>query len=399
MTVTWVRIESAWILLWFVAGRFSLSRIGLGFVDIRLAILVGGLILLTGREQRSNAPSTHSARRLLGLFYLLLFIQMASLFLTDFTLQNRAILYDQLLLFGFLVVTSRLEVVRRAEFEDLVGGILLVAAIYFVGGALASNGSLTNRWNAFGGGSNVFGRIMGLGVISAVAFSVFRSNVRYRVAIAPLSIGLLASQSRGAVFAIGIVSLALALILIAKKSVRPALQVLIVGAAAIIAVRQFAPAGYERFLFRFLSTTSRESGVETRGAIFSEAVDAWAANPLLGIGLGDFGNYSDIGGETFTTHNYLLASAAETGTIGLFVVLILYASMTLSLARSIRSNLATQDIFLGSAWLFLAVASLFSGGYYDARGVWLFAMLALASREAIARKASNRRQATAESSA
>jgi O-antigen ligase len=151
--------------------------------------------------------------------------------------------------------------------------------------------------------------------------------------------------------------------------------VLAVAAGVVVAVAP--PAFTSLFEDRFIQQTVEQRYVSGRTDIWVQAARLAVDHPLIGTGLDGF--YGLIGRNEGTEypHNYLLGVAAEGGLVGLGLL----AAAALLLARTVRrggGHPRETMLALVSA-VFVALSSLFSGDYYDARLAFLFAAIAAAA--------------------
>jgi hypothetical protein len=104
-----------------------------------------------------------------------------------------------------------------------------------------------------------------------------------------------------------------------------------------------------------------------RDVIFQDALMQIVDHPLLGLGMG---SYRGPFGEEYP-HNLLLLYGTDAG-VG--TMLILMGFMAHFLWRALRSR-CDWAIGAAAAGLFLLVAAMFAGSYYDARVFWFMALL------------------------
>jgi O-antigen ligase len=165
----------------------------------------------------------------------------------------------------------------------------------------------------------------------------------------------------------------------------------------LIAAWLYAPLG-ALLRSRFVEQTVEQQYSSGRTSIWQDSLDLLAQHPLWGAGLdGFYGTVGQTQGIEYP-HNYLLAVASETGLLGLaaltLTVLAWLAAVRSGPARvsphrdhwggvttmtghtSARAEVLRRAMTMGT--LFVAVASMFSGGYYDSRLAWCFAALAAA---------------------
>jgi len=128
---------------------------------------------------------------------------------------------------------------------------------------------------------------------------------------------------------------------------------------------------------RFIQQTVEQRYVSGRTDIWVQAARLAMDHPLIGTGLDGF--YGLVGRNEGTEypHNYLLGVAAEGGFVGLGLL----AAAVLLLAGTIRrgGQHPRETMLAMAAAVFVALSSLFSGDYYDARLAFLFAAMAAAA--------------------
>ena len=103
-----------------------------------------------------------------------------------------------------------------------------------------------------------------------------------------------------------------------------------------------------------------------RITLLEEAWSMFKDHPIVGVGLDGY-QQSAVSGAVYS-HNLIMQVLAEGGLVG---ALLLSAPLVLLLFQWRRHQALEQHVvlFLG---LYHFVASMFSGGYYDARWMWFF---------------------------
>ncbi|WIM94223.1 O-antigen ligase family protein [Actinoplanes oblitus] len=373
-----------------VGGRFTLDRAGftgLGWVDLRVVGLIVALVLLI--VDISRRPRTATGRDETWLVVTLLFFlfQIASALWAPPAARIGAQTLDMILL-GALTLAfyhwTLGDPDRAIRYTFL---LFYVTAIVFGLAAIFINGpGEQGRYSAFGGGPNVFVRIELLGVISAIALTLIHRRLVPLLATPLLLLAALLSGSRGALMAGAVVG-GYALWKI-RGRLKPG-PVLAAGAflvvAAIVVWFTAPPAFTSLFQERFVEQTVQEQYMSNRTDIWAAALKLGWEHPIGGAGLDGF--YGSIGINQMIEypHNYVLAVVAEGGLIGLGLLTV----AVILWARTVRGGGARpQAVGLAvSAAVFVALSSLFSGDYYDARLAWIFAAMAAAAAVAQARTA------------
>jgi len=204
-----------------------------------------------------------------------------------------------------------------------------------------------------------------------------------RLALAPtllvLAVGLVASGSRGPVVGLVGGAAVFASLAIGAGTVRRRLLA-VAGAAvtAILVVPLMVPhAAISRSLEVF-SVSGGGLSSNGRTALWGDALTTFADHALVGIGSGGFAGIQVA--EQYP-HNLLLESAAELGIVGLGLVALLLADVTIRLVQSWRESRRDEDRLLAALILSLfttaVVNSLFTGAIDDNRTVWLWAGVAV----------------------
>jgi O-antigen ligase len=143
------------------------------------------------------------------------------------------------------------------------------------------------------------------------------------------------TRSRGGFLGLG----AMLLFLVAGSvRVRPA-----IGVAAVVAVLAAVPLAPASFWSRMVSIFNAEQDTtgsrQARIELLKEGARVFAANPVMGIGLGQFVNYDPAGRKEAwnATHNAILQVAAELGVLGLipFLYVIGRAAEATRIARRV----------------------------------------------------------------
>jgi len=179
---------------------------------------------------------------------------------------------------------------------------------------------------------NQLGEISALGLI--VAIYVFLYGDRWwkqllgLMMCAGLSLGLVTSISRGSVLA-----LMTGVAWMAVRESQHRIRVIVIALLGFLAF-PFLP---ESFMDRFKNINTdlkgtivlqQRVGLTTRGYFNKAGIKIWKANPVLGVGLGNFGFYyvrpefnpGLMGHRKLPPHNIYVQALAETGTVGFLVL-------------------------------------------------------------------------------
>jgi len=375
------------ILLFFfaavLAGQFALDRLDpkyerLGVLGQARVWLFLPLTLLVLRAEKGREPHSKlsSGARLYFSSVVLLHLYLAFTALwTPLLIENsRPVSNSSEVLGVFLLAATmflalslfRSETVDKVRFLFVL--LITTASVYAVGGMSGQWISDDEaRMSAFGGGPNVFVRIVGMGVFGALYFWLQTRRVIWLAPVPLLVSGAVLSGSRGGLLALGL-SLALFFIIGFGKMAAMSRGVVALSVTLMILVSvpflssKILPVWQERFI----QLSFEEHYDADRLLLFSAAVQMFLDNPVWGVGLDGFRRLNDMGGDY--SHNLFLQVSAEGGIVGLVLLLLALTAGIRAWSRS--SPLEEQVIF--SLGVFIFLAALLSGSYYDARYMWIF---------------------------
>jgi O-antigen ligase len=249
----------------------------------------------------------------------------------------------------FVLMMNTLTTPRRLEQVTwlillCVGFIALRGVIDYARGVnIIEGGRLTAAVNGIYGNPNDLALTMVTFVPPAVVAVLSRRNALvWRLVAAIIVVLMMATivftKSRGGM--LGLVAMLVALILLGGK-VRRGFAALVIG--GIILASPFAPAS---FWTRMASIVDEQQDAreftgsrEARRVVMQEGIDAFLANPLTGVGAGQFKNYNPAGRKERwrETHNVLIQVAAETGIFGL-------AAFCFLIIRAITGTVTTRRL-------------------------------------------------------
>ena len=281
-----------------------------------------------------------------------------------------AALPDMALLVVPVVAVLLLPRLFAADPERLIDFLLILwyvtALLYCVGGLL---GPVTDQGRvvAFGGGANVYVRVVSVGAFAATHLWLRRRSALWLLPMPVMVMCAILSGSRGGVFAFFVIYPVFAFPILrnlfARRRFMTVLSVALVCVAfGIVLYNQFGDAVYERWVVQ----TFEQRYVSERPLIALEAMALFRENPLVGVGFKGYRELSELG--AVYPHNLILDVAVESGVVGLAV----FAAPLLLLAARLRRPYGPAQriaLFIGG---YYAVASMFSGSYFDARWMWVF---------------------------
>jgi O-antigen ligase len=363
-------------------GRFTLDRLGLDqFVGLDLRLIVCpvlGLAVLLWRFTPGAPPQRHPwAPPLLWAMCLFGYLAM-----TAFWAPHGALIAERLTDVGALallvVVTASITAPDPAKAMRVVlAAMFFSGVLYAAAGLLIGDTDAQGRTVAFGGGPNVYVRVVLLGILAAVALTVVYRRRIFLWPIPVLATAALLAGSRGGIIA-ALATAAVFIVLFWRRvSWRGAAAAVAVVGSALVVVPILLPDSStallsERFALDQLIAQDEYSG---RPDLFTQAIEIFRDQPVTGGGLDSFYAIFGISQDLGYPHNLVLEVAATGGLIGLALL----AGFVLSVLRSARSQvrLSAEQVALLTAAVFIAAASMASGDFYDTRFLWIFSLLAV----------------------
>jgi O-antigen ligase len=387
--VTWLRSPRVFLapglvmILVAIGGRFTLDRAGfvdLAWVDLRvIGVAVALVVLAVDVARRPQPPGGRRREGWLVATVLFFLFQIASGLWAPAAARVGSQTLDLVLLavltvaFYVYTVGDPVAVVRTTFLLFYFAAVIFALAALFINGP-----GEQGRYSAFGGGPNVFVRIQILGVISAIALYLFTRRILPLLAVPLFLLAAVLSGSRAGLLA-GVAVGAVALLKIRRRlRAGPvvAAGVVLVGATA--AIWALAPPSFTNlFQERFVEQTVQQHYLSDRTDIWAAAWRLAVEHPLAGAGLDGFYGLIGVNQGVEYPHNYVLGVAAEGGLLGIGLLTTAVVLWT----RTVRGGGAhpQQTGLAVAAAVFVALSSLFSGDYYDARLAWMFAAMAAAA--------------------
>jgi O-antigen ligase len=253
---------------------------------------------------------------------------------------------------------------------------LYLAGWVYLAGALAGTPDVQGRYSAFGGGPNVFVRIMALAFLATLVLAVVQRKRWVLIGLPAFLLGAFLSGSRG-----GLLALVLTLLVAGVGGARR-LRGRLLGAAVVglvtlgaLALVLAKTAVSSLVWTRFVEETFQQGYDSGRSVIATRALQLFSKHVWFGTGLDGFFPLQFPWPPAEYPHNLVLASATEGGVVGLVLLLGALAAGGLAVYR--RRPAGPDAIGFSLAALLLFVASEFSGDYYDSRFLWFFVGLAV----------------------
>jgi len=372
------------LVIGLIAGRFDLGRISEGLETLDVRWFFAAAAILSTLPLLQIQPKT--VRRNAKLLAICLSAWLLWLIVSTAWAPSGARVSDYVWDIFFLLVFlacaaltfSRL---KTSDWEYLWKFIYIIAIVYFVGAAVAGPGD-QGRYSAFGGGPNVFVRIMGLGAIAALAGYITTKKALYLLSMPIFVIGAILSGSRGGLAAAAII----AVIALPSTSRRLGKRVTITASLVLAVITAGLYAAFGSRISNLVSErvvqlTFVERYSSGRDQITDAAVNLFTNNPTRGVGLdGYYGLVGRNAGLEYP-HNLFLAAGAEGGVVGLTLL----AGAVISALWSLKGPrpINTQVLMLFFAGTFMLVCAMFSGDYYDSRFIWFFYIAAAAASTAM----------------
>jgi O-antigen ligase len=375
------------LLLGFVAllaGHFTLDRAGVSMPlvnDPRTLLFWLLLVALAfdaaNRPRRADATPP-AARRCLQAVLLLFGYQAVTALWAPGAARFSGMLSDlvALALVSFVYWTlacwDRDRVVRMTLACFLAAGV-----VYFLAAASGRGHDPSGRWAALGGGANVFVRIMVLAALAAVYFYCRSGKVAWLLPVPVFLVGAVFSGSRGGIFAAVVVVVLFTLSNMRRlRAARLVPLVVVTSLAAAVIWHVLGDRLWCVLQQRFVSATFEEGYTSERDVIFRRAFELFLDYPVVGVGLDGFYALTNASFGYSYVHCLPLSVAAEGGLLGLLFLGGAFFALFAGYAAVPRRERSIESRAAAYGGIFIGIASLFSGHYYDARLMWVFLILA-----------------------
>jgi len=250
------------------------------------------------------------------------------------------------------------------------------AGIVYALAAFAAGPGIQGRYSAFGGGPNIFVRVMVLATIGALYYASTHNRNRVLWFLPVFAAGAVLSGSRGGLVAFAAVLVVGGIPILRSMARRTRRWLIGLGIVAAVAFPAVFGAETEAFLReRFIVQTLEQGYSSGRDRIIVDTIELFNTYPIFGAGLdGYFGTFGLRTGFEYP-HNLVLAVLAEGGLIGALLLAALAAVSAHALLA--HRPLPPVAMYFTLAAAYVAAASLFSGDYYDSRLLWFFLGLAV----------------------
>jgi O-antigen ligase len=240
------------------------------------------------------------------------------------------------------------------------------------------------RARVFGGASGIAAQVVGLGVLTMLAFLVLKGSasrpLRYAALIGlPLGVAaILLSGSRSSLLYLFLVAMVLPFLVgRGQRSKAAGLLGLLLPLTLVIVFAQLA-SGHWEIESRWTQFMERRGqAVESRTRLFAFVAANWSSSPIVGHGCGSFAmDYMGVDDKE-APHNIVLEALYEAGLLGAALVLLFFFFAARTAARGLREipDGSAQDRLLVIApilmTLFLGLRSMSSVDMAEIRYLYL----------------------------
>ena len=375
------------VALFQLVGRSPIARFGnlgdtLGAIELRLPVLIMLTVWLAWLAA-VRGPGTTSAGVAVGpwgalIATFILYMVGTTVWAPDVDLAL-AKSYDLL----FVAWSCLLTVValRVCGSRSIIEGFWMVVFVLGIGltavavAVVATHGSVGQRLSILGGGPNVFGRNMGLLTLAAIHLVLSRRRwLRIpALGVAPLSVlFVLQSGSRGAMLSLFFGVFVYLSVHRVDRRVVLLVSLLTLLGVLLIATR-FGDLAISMFRDRFIILLLIEGYFTHRDTLLLDGLNAGLEHPVGGLGLAGFVQLDSPG--TYP-HNVFVEALAEGGAVGLALLCIPFVLYL----RRWWSGMGPGHSLTVAGLSLLLVSSSISGDLFDARGVFLLLIMAVASQ-------------------
>ncbi|MEU2616271.1 O-antigen ligase family protein [Micromonospora sp. NPDC007271] len=372
LSVTWVTA----LFVVALAGRITPDRAGLpdlGVGDLRkTAFAVLAFMAVLWQVELWHRVAARPWPRLLIPFTALIAAQLASALWAPWAARVEQVTWDLLLLWLLVICTAAFTAADPPRAARILLALTLAAGIIYALAGLQAGPQAQGRMSAFGGGPNVFVRVMCLAVIAAITLAVASRRWWLLAPVPVLAVAAVLSGSRGGLIAAVAAATVFFVFFLRRRRTAVLAATLLLGSAAGWAVWEVMGAAVEALAATRYNTTALDAnGYSERPELLTAAWDLFRQHPIAGAGMDAFNAATGMN----YPHNYLAGLAAETGIVG--VGLLMWAVVRWCRDGHPWKTATPEQIGCAVAAVYVLAASMFSGGYYDTRFFWIFAVVAV----------------------
>lgn len=368
--VTFFTLSGLYLVL--LAGKFSV-----GTVDIRWFLMAAGVfgaavLALQPRQGHASRPISQSVAALCG------WLCLSSLWSP--TGARLGTVLPDLFFLALATVLSCFYLQRASAWVlEKLWWLFFFTGLIYAAGALAQGASgAQGRLSAFGGGPNVFVRVICLGLLASVALAASTRWGRWTVLATPIFIlCAVLSGSRGGLVALAVTLSAAGWLALRDSSPKIRLATL-AGSLALAGASYFFvwPRAQDFIQKRFIDETLNQGYSSGRSDISSQCIELFRNNPIAGVGIDGYWALKGFLSGYQYPHNIVLGAAAEGGIISVALLLLAAA---VGFVRGMRPSAGVIANMPAMSALFILAASQFSGYWYDTRFLWFFLAFAAES--------------------
>ncbi|MBK5283687.1 MAG: O-antigen ligase family protein [Nitrospiraceae bacterium] len=360
-----------------LAGQFGFDRIGRAnplIIPERLfaAIVLTVMILplsLSSRSTNVSPVKTSLVSVMLPLVYL---ITTAAWAPTEAQIQPVVVDLVCMILYSAIFILL-LQWDRRAVVASLMWCLASVGTVFSLTGLAGA--SMNARVAAFGGGPNVYSRITVLGIVGVVWLVANKKVGTWSLFFIPIMLAAtIASGSRGGMLAGIVAILIISPVVFRLHTGQLVFAVAVASVAGYFVFRLYGDALDVMIQGRIVRLTLEQGYTSGRGDLLSSAMAIYDAHPLFGDGMRAFA--TEYGQGFVYPHNLFAQVAAESGTLGLLLLVVLLLK-SVRFVFKYRASDTTRCLAAAGAVIF--TSAMFSGDYYDARFLWIFIVVLFAS--------------------
>ncbi|MET8908563.1 O-antigen ligase family protein [Micromonospora sp. NPDC004551] len=359
-----------------LAGRITPDRAGIsiGVDDLRrpacAVLLTAALIWQAEQWARGTARPWP---RFFHAFTALIAVQILSALWAPWGARVETAVWDLVLLWVIVLLAATFTAgdPRRAARTVLV--LMLAAGLIYAVAGLHAGPQLQGRVSAFGGGPNVYVRVVSLAAIAAVTLAVATRRWWLLLPVPVLGAAAVLSGSRGGLVALVGAATAFFVFFLRRRRTTVLAATLLLGGAAGWAVWQVMGASFVTLAAtRYNAGMLEANGYSERPELLSIAWQMFREHPVAGAGMDAFNAATGMG----YPHNLLAGLAAEAGILGVGLLLLVIYQW----CRDGRpwSVVPPEQVGCAVGAVYVLLASMFSGDYYDTRFCWILAVVAVA---------------------
>lgn len=378
----YVRVGTWLLLLVFVAllaGRFTLDRVttALPGFDLRLGflylIITGILIWIAGAHQHLPKPLKVAGS---GLFIGWVGWLLLSSLWAPKGARLESTLLDLVILLALILLAWAIMRRLPGEATAKIWKWMLIAGLIYFALAMAAGPGAQGRYAAPGGGPNVFVRIMVLASIAALYFTSVKKRTVYLLPVPLFAVGAALSGSRGGLLSAAIILVAFSVPVARQLGAKRVIGLLLVAGIGIGILATINNGAVLKFAQeRYVQQTIVEGYSSGRDEITEDALRLFRESPIIGVGADGYWVLQAAPEQFEYPHNLFIATMAESGTVGLLLLIAALLAFLIAVRRS--RPMPPAVLYAFGAGAYQCIASVFSGDYYDTRLMWFFLGLAV----------------------